>query len=143
MRRTNFNDPRTVAASFAGIERLLLISTDKIRPRLEQHQAAIAGAVGAGVSHIVYTSVPEPVPANPALVIADDAGTNQALRESRLKWTMLRNHLYAHLPAAAAGPRTSHERIAPQCSPRAGTKTRCTTSPAPRRSGPRPGGPRK
>ncbi|NEB13962.1 hypothetical protein G3I32_34905 [Streptomyces coelicoflavus] len=45
----------------------------------------------------MYTFVPEPVPANPAVVVADHAGTEQALRESGLRWTVLRNNLYAHL----------------------------------------------
>lgn len=97
VRQADFGDPRTAAAAFAGVERLLLISTDAVGSRLDQHRAAIEAAAGAGVSHIAYTSVPEPVPANPAVVVADHAGTEQALRESGLRWTVLRNNLYAHL----------------------------------------------
>ncbi|MFG2847092.1 NAD(P)H-binding protein [Kitasatospora sp. NPDC048296] len=97
VRRADFADPRTLATAFAGVDRLLLISTDAIGARLDQHRAAIAAAAGAGVRHIVYTAVPEPVPANPALVVADHAGTEQALRESGLRWTVLRNNLYAHM----------------------------------------------
>ena len=65
--------------------------------RLDQHRAAVAAAAEAGVRHVVYTSVPEPVAANPALVVPDHAGTEQALRDSGLAWTVLRNNLYAHL----------------------------------------------
>ncbi|GGM67420.1 NAD(P)-dependent oxidoreductase [Thermopolyspora flexuosa] len=101
VRRVDFNEPGTFATAFAGVERLLLISTDAIGARLDQHRAAIAGAAEAGVRHIVYTSVPEPVPGNPALVVPDHAGTEQALRESGLKWTMLRNNLYAHMQVPA------------------------------------------
>ncbi|MDQ1033848.1 NAD(P)H dehydrogenase (quinone) [Streptomyces sp. V3I8] len=97
VRRADFDDPRTVAAALVGVERLLLVSTDAVGSRLDRQRAAIAAAAGAGVSHIAYTSVPEPVPANPAVVVADHAGTEQALRESGLRWTALRNNLYAHM----------------------------------------------
>lgn len=101
VRRIDFTEPDTFPTAFAGVERLLLISTDAVGARLDQHKAAIAGAAEAGVRHIVYTSVPEPVPGNPALVVPDHAGTEQALRESGLKWTMLRNNLYAHMQVPA------------------------------------------
>lgn len=101
VRRVDFTDPGTFPAAFAGVERLLLISTDAVGARLGHQRAAIAGAAEAGVRHIVYTSIPEPVPGNPALVVPDHAGTEQALRESGLKWTMLRNNLYSHMQVMA------------------------------------------
>ncbi|GAA1931893.1 NAD(P)H-binding protein [Streptantibioticus ferralitis] len=97
VRRVDFGDPRTLASAFTGVDRLLLISTDAIGSRLDQQRAAILAAAAAGVRHVVYTSVPEPVPANPALVVADHAGTEQALRDSGMGWTVLRNNLYAHM----------------------------------------------
>jgi NAD(P)H dehydrogenase (quinone) len=97
VRRADFGDPRTLEAAFAGVERLLLISTDAVGSRLDQQRAALAAAAGAGVSYVAYTSVPEPVSANPAVVVADHAGTERALRESGLRWTALRNNLYAHM----------------------------------------------
>jgi NAD(P)H dehydrogenase (quinone) len=97
VRRVDFAEPDTLATAFAGVDRLLLISTDAVGARLDHHRAAISAAVDAGVRHVVYTSVPEPVPANPALVVADHAGTEQALRDSGPQWTMLRNNLYAHM----------------------------------------------
>ncbi len=97
VRRVDFADPRTLPAAFAGVDRLLLISTDTIGARLDHQRAAISAAADAGVRHVVYTSVPEPVASNPALVVADHAGTEQALRDSHLQWTMLRNNVYAHM----------------------------------------------
>lgn len=97
VRRVDFDDSRTLDTAFTGVERLLLISTDAVGSRLDQQRAAIAAAAGAGVRHVVYTSVPDPVPANPALVVADHAGTEQALRDSTMRWTVLRNNLYAHM----------------------------------------------
>ncbi|WP_020500716.1 NAD(P)H-binding protein [Sciscionella marina] len=97
VRPVDFADPRTLATAFTGVDRLLLISTDAVGARLDQQRAAIAAAADSGVGHIAYTSVPEPVPANPALVVPDHAGTEQALRNSGVRWTMLRNNLYAHM----------------------------------------------
>ncbi|WP_197376879.1 NAD(P)H-binding protein [Mycolicibacterium baixiangningiae] len=114
VRRVDFAEPDTLPTAFAGVERLLLISTDAIGSRLDQHRAAIAAAADAGVGHVVYTSVPEPVSANPALVVPDHAGTEAALRESTMRWTMLRNNLYAHMQvpgiesAAASGQLVSN-----------------------------------
>ncbi|MDJ1131744.1 SDR family oxidoreductase [Streptomyces iconiensis] len=97
VRRADFDDADTLATAFQGVDRLLLISTNAVGARLDQQRAAVSAAVEAGVQHIVYTSVPEPVPANPALVVADHAGTEQALRDSGVRWTFLRNNLYTHM----------------------------------------------
>lgn len=110
VRAADFDDPATLPAAFAGADRLLLISTDSIdRPgrRVEQHRAAIAAAKAAGVTHLIYTSCPEPETA-PVMVAPDHAATEAALRESGLPgWTLLRNHWYFEnllmtLPSALA-----------------------------------------
>jgi NAD(P)H dehydrogenase (quinone) len=97
VRHADFADPASLTEAFAGVQRLLLISTDAVGARVAGHRAAIAAATAAGVGHIVYTSVPEPVPANPAVVVPDHAATEAALRESSATWTFLRNNLYAEL----------------------------------------------
>jgi NAD(P)H dehydrogenase (quinone) len=109
VRAGDFDDPASLAKAFEGVERLLLISTDTLdRPgaRLAQHRAAVAAAKAAGVTHILYTSIPKaddiPVPFAP-----DHAGTEQAIKASGLGWTILRNALYFDnlaftLPAALA-----------------------------------------
>lgn len=97
VRQGDFDAPASLDAAFAGVARLLLISTDAIdRPghRLAQHQAAIAAAARAGACHLVYTSCPEPQD-SPLLIAADHAGTEEALAASALPgWTVLRNHWY-------------------------------------------------
>lgn len=97
VRAADFDTPDSLPAAFAGAERLLLVSTDSIdRPgrRLAQHHAAIAAAKAAGVSHLVYTSCPEPETAS-VMVAPDHAGTEAALAAAGLPgWTVLRNHWY-------------------------------------------------
>jgi len=110
VRKADFDDSASLAAAFAGVDRMLLISTDALdRPgrRLAQHQAAIAAAKKAGVKHVVYTSMPNP---DDSLVTfaPDHLGTEQALAASGLGWTILRNSWYMEnllmiLPGALAG----------------------------------------
>ena len=91
----DFDAPDSLVEAFAGGERMLLISTDAIGRRVKQHATAIDAARTAGVSHVSYTSVPNPQEANPALVVPDHAATEQDLRESGLAFTFLRNELYS------------------------------------------------
>lgn len=95
VRRADFADPSTLSAAFAGATRVLLISTDVVGARVEGHRAAIDAAVAAGASLIAYTSIPNPVPSNPAAVVPDHAATEQALKDSGAGWTFLRNALYS------------------------------------------------
>jgi NAD(P)H dehydrogenase (quinone) len=97
VRQLDFEEPSTLAAALAGVSRMLLVSTDAIdRPgrRLQQHLAAVAAAVQAGVRHVVYTSMPRPEPGSPIPFAPDHHGTEQALAASALEWTVLRNNWY-------------------------------------------------
>lgn len=95
VRTGDFSRPDTLPAAFDEARELLLISTDAVGARVPQHQAAVEAAAKSGVRRIVYTSVPKPSPDNPAFVVADHAATEAALRDSGLRWTVLRNNLYA------------------------------------------------
>ena len=100
LRRADFDDAGSLAAAFAGADRLLLVSTDVLnRPgvRLAQHRAAVNAAVAAGVKHVVYTSAPAPQPVPGGSLIDDHFWTEQALAASGLDWTILRDSLYADL----------------------------------------------
>jgi NAD(P)H dehydrogenase (quinone) len=95
-RKVDF-DGAALAESFKGVDRLLLVSTDALDTpgkRLKQHKAAIEAAKRAGVKHIVYTSMPKPEPGSPIPFAPDHYGTEQALAESGLGWTVLRNSWY-------------------------------------------------
>ena len=96
-RRVDFDDP-AVASALAGADRMLLISTDALAEpgqRLRQHEAAVAAAEAAGVTHVVYTSLPNPEPGSPVTFAGDHYGTEQALAASTLGWTILRNTWYS------------------------------------------------
>ena len=97
LRKLDFEDASTFAAAYAGVERVLLISTDSLdRPghRLEQHLRGLDGAVKAGVKHVSYTSLTHPEPDSLVSLAPDHWGTEQALAKSGLAYTVLRNNLY-------------------------------------------------
>jgi NAD(P)H dehydrogenase (quinone) len=111
VRHADFEDQKGLEEALAGVDRVLIISTDAIdRPgrRLAQHKAAVAAAVSAGVKHALYTSMPNPE-TSPVVFAPDHLGTEQALKASGLSYTILRMCWYTDFliptlaPAAASG----------------------------------------
>lgn len=104
VRQGDFDHPETLAAAFAGVERVVLISTDGPKDvRIGQHAAAIAAAKAAGVQHILYTSFLDVDADSPSEFAAVHRATESALAASGLTVTVLRNPLYAdYLPMAVA-----------------------------------------
>ncbi|SFB43239.1 NAD(P)H dehydrogenase (quinone) [Rhizobium sp. NFR07] len=95
-RRADFSDEAGLAAAFAGVDRVLIISTDELATpggRLKQHKAAVAAAAKAGVKHILYTSMPNP---DKSLVsfAPDHLGTEEAIKATGIPYTILRNAWY-------------------------------------------------
>ncbi len=95
-RAADFNDEAGLVKAFAGVSRLLLISTDSMEPgvREKQHLAAVKAAEQVGVAHVVYTSMPNP-DTSAVLFAPDHLNTEKALAASRLEgWTVLRHNWY-------------------------------------------------
>lgn len=95
-RKADFDDAASLASAFAGVDRLVIISTDALDTpgkRLAQHKAAIEAAKAAGVGHVVYTSMPQP---DDSLVTfaPDHLGSENALKASGVGYTILRNAWY-------------------------------------------------
>ncbi len=105
VRYGDFDKPDSLRTAFAGGERMLMISTLSVGRRAQQHRNAIAAAVAAGVRHIVYTSSGGLHPDNPAMVIHDHLDTERVLAASGLSFTILRDSLYAEVPATQIAPR--------------------------------------
>jgi NAD(P)H dehydrogenase (quinone) len=104
VRHGDFNARHSLRAAFAGGDRMLLISTDAVGHRVRQHRAAIDAAVAAGVQHVVFTSIVNPVAENPLGANAWEQGMTEAMLErSGLAWTALRfgNFSELWLPHAA------------------------------------------
>ncbi|EJT04891.1 SDR family oxidoreductase [Rhizobium sp. CCGE 510] len=95
-RKADFDDAAGLEQAFAGVDRLLIISTDALDTpgkRLAQHKAAVAAAVKAGVKHIAYTSMPSP---DDSLVTfaPDHLGSENAIKASGIAHTIIRDAWY-------------------------------------------------
>jgi NAD(P)H dehydrogenase (quinone) len=101
VRHGDFDQPDSLPAAFAGVDRLLLISADVLGNRVAQHTAAIDAAAQAGVGHALYTSGLNAGSALPLVVSHDHGATEEAIRARGLRWTALRNGLYAESQVAA------------------------------------------
>lgn len=97
IRQADFDDPDSLVTAFTGVDRLLLISTDAVGEpgrRIKQHINAVNAAEKAGVKHVIYTSLMNPVD-SPVTLAPDHVATENALFASKLGWTILRNNIYA------------------------------------------------
>ena len=106
VRYGDFDDPASLRDAFVGGGRMLLVSTDAVGRRVRQHRRAIDAAMAAGIGHVVFTSIVNPVTGSPLGPIVWEQGRTEAiLRSSGLTWTILRFGSYAELqlpPAAVA-----------------------------------------
>jgi len=96
VRQGDYFDKKGLELAFQGIEKLFLVSAVAFTDRHTQHENVIAAAKAAGVKHIVFTSVQHND--DSAFVISmvteSDRATEQALKDSGLAYTILRNNLY-------------------------------------------------
>jgi uncharacterized protein YbjT (DUF2867 family) len=96
VRRGDFDEPESLFRSFAGAERLLLISASGIdhEKRSARHRNAVDAAVRAGVGHIYYTSL---LPGHDSLAFVMKAhlDTEADIKASGLPFTILKNGVYA------------------------------------------------
>ena len=96
-RRADFDDSASLDAAFRGVDRVLMISSDRIDVpglRIRQHKAAIDAAKQAGVKHLLYTSMLNPsgslIPFAP-----DHLETENAIEASEMSFSILRVSWYA------------------------------------------------
>lgn len=106
-RAADYTRPETLIQALAGVETLLLISSNEIGQRVAQHRNVIAAARQAGVKRIVYTSVLHADVST--LSLAEEHRQTEAdLKASGVAFTILRNGWYSEnytgsIPAALAG----------------------------------------
>jgi NAD(P)H dehydrogenase (quinone) len=92
-RAFDYTKPETHAAALAGVDTLVLISSNDFNDRAGQHRAVIASAKAAGVKRILYTSILKG-DASPMLLAADHIATEAALKASGIPTTLMRNGWY-------------------------------------------------
>lgn len=93
-RRGDYTDEAGLEAAFAGVDRLLLISSSEIGQRAIQHGNVIKAAKAAGVTFIAYTSILHADTGNMALA-EEHIATEAMLKDSGISHTLLRNGWYS------------------------------------------------
>lgn len=91
-------------AALHGVDVLLLVSAAEGADRLEEHRAAVRAAAAAGVGHVVYTSFDGAAPDADFTLGRDHWHTEQALRDSGMAWTFLRDSFYLDFLPLFADP---------------------------------------
>lgn len=104
VRRADYTQPDTLESAFAGVDRLLLISSSEVGQRVPQHANVIAAAKAAGVRLLAYTSILH-ADTTPLGLGDEHRQTEAMLAQSGLPFVLLRNGWYtenyaASIPAA-------------------------------------------
>ncbi|MFZ5961709.1 NAD(P)H-binding protein [Thalassococcus sp. BH17M4-6] len=107
VRVADYGDRAALEAAFAGVARLLLVSSNEIGQRAVQHANAIAAAEAAGVGFVAYTSILKADTSPLTVLPGEHLDTETALAASGLDYAVLRNGWYtenyaASIPAALA-----------------------------------------
>jgi uncharacterized protein YbjT (DUF2867 family) len=102
VRACDFADLEGATRALSGVETLLMVSAAEAADRLDQHRAFVRAAADAGVRHVVYTSFQGAAPHCTFTLGRDHWATEQAIRESGMAFTFLRDSFYADfLPLVA------------------------------------------
>ncbi|NQX22841.1 SDR family oxidoreductase [Curtobacterium sp. VKM Ac-2852] len=89
-----FADVDASRAALEGVEVLLMVSAAEAQDRLDQHRSFVAAAADAGVRHVVYTSFLGAAPDATFTLGRDHWATEQAIRDSGMAFTFLRDSFY-------------------------------------------------
>ena len=92
-RAADYQKPETLAPALAGVDVLVLISSNDFKDRAGQHARVIDAAKIAGVGRIIYTSILKGE-ASPLILAQDHIMTEAALKASGVPYTILRNGWY-------------------------------------------------
>ena len=104
VRVATYADGNAMRSALAGADVLLLVSGAEAQDRLEQHRTAVRAAAEAGVRHVVYTSFDGAAPDAAFTLGRDHWHTEQAIRDSGMAWTFLRDSFYLDFfPLFASG----------------------------------------
>lgn len=99
-----YADPVGFGEALAGVGTLFLVSAEEAPDRVDQHRAAVEAAARAGVERIVYTSFLGAAADSTFILGRDHWATEQAIRETGVAFTFLRDSFYMDFIPYFAGP---------------------------------------
>ncbi|WP_407319993.1 SDR family oxidoreductase [Isoptericola halotolerans] len=98
-----YEDAAGMRAAFDGVRTVFLVSARESAARVALHTATIDAAVAAGVERLVYISFVGAAPDATFTFARDHWATEEHLRRSGLRWTVLRDNLYHQALASFVG----------------------------------------
>lgn len=101
--RASFGDPDAVRAALEGVPTVLMVSASETPDRVAQHTTFVDAAAAAGVEHLVYVSVYGAAPDCTFTLGRHHYATEQHIRASGMRFTFLRDNLYADFMPALLG----------------------------------------
>ena len=102
-RRAPFGDAAAVGEALAGVDTVLMVSASEAPDRVEQHLTFVDAAAAAGVAHLVYISFYGAAADATFTLARDHWATEEHIRASGVRWTFLRDNLYADFFPMMAG----------------------------------------
>lgn len=103
VRVANYTQPDTLSTAFAGIDRLLLISSSSEGDRVAEHGNVITAAKAAGVGLLAYTSLLH-ADTSPLGLREDHQQTEALLKASGIPFVLLRHGWYMENHMASLPP---------------------------------------
>jgi NAD(P)H dehydrogenase (quinone) len=101
-RAADYTVPDTLNKALAGVDTLLLISSNEIGQRTAQHRNVIVAAKQAGVKRIVYTSLLR-ADTSPLSLADEHRATEADVKASGIPFTILRNGWYTENYTGSVG----------------------------------------
>jgi NAD(P)H dehydrogenase (quinone) len=92
--RASYDDFALCLEALRGVDLLLMVSASESRTRREEHRTFIGAAAEAGVGHIVFTSFVGAAPDAAFTLGRVHFDAEQAIRESGMAYTFLRDNFY-------------------------------------------------
>ncbi|WNJ94850.1 SDR family oxidoreductase [Vibrio ruber] len=94
VRYADYSQPESLRDAFAGVDKVLLISSSEVGQRVEQHRAVIEAAKAANIALLAYTSILNAD--RSSLMLAEEhVATEAMIQESGLPAVILRNGWYS------------------------------------------------
>ena len=103
VRACDYSDESAVSMGLADVAVVLMVSAAETADRPAVHRTFVDAAARTGVQHIVYTSFASASSTATFTFARDHADTEEALRDSGVAYTILRNNLYADLAPYIGG----------------------------------------
>ncbi len=101
--KAGFADRDAVRHALDGVPAVLMVSASESTDRVDQHRAFVDAAALAGVAHLVYVSFAGAAPDATFTLARDHWATEQHIRASGMRFTFLRDNLYADFLPAMVG----------------------------------------